>query len=144
MSTPKSAVPTSVMEQDRPPHHHMHHSGDPLPGNHGVPKADDYSTEATENWGAHAPTGVPRTKSAKGETEVDEDRPLNTQPVSGGVAVDGKEDLPEGKASFADKMVGKTQKLIGKVSTNPEMHEKGELRESGGKAAVQGGARAAH
>ncbi|KAH8093078.1 hypothetical protein BXZ70DRAFT_1010564 [Cristinia sonorae] len=74
-----------------------------------------------------------------------EDRPMGVQPTSqGGVAIGGKSDLPEGHASVMDKMVGKTQKVAGKVMKNPAMHEKGELRETGGKQAVTGDARAAH
>lgn len=34
--------------------------------------------------------------------------------------------------------------VAGKITKNPEMHEKGELRESGGKGAVTGEARAPH
>ena len=34
--------------------------------------------------------------------------------------------------------------VIGKYINNPEMHEKGELRETGGKAAAEGRTRAAH
>lgn len=33
---------------------------------------------------------------------------------------------------------------MGKMTHKPEMHEKGELRETGGKAAVAGNARAQH
>jgi len=80
-----------------------------------------------------------------GRNAYSEDRPMNVHPTSqGGVAVDGRDDLPEGRAKFTDKLVGKTQKVVGKVSHNAEMHEKGELRESGGKAAVLGEARAPH
>lgn len=79
----------------------------------------------------------------------------------GGVAIGGKDDLPEGKAGMADKLVGKTQKVrvpivglrisaerhlqvVGKYTHNVELHEKGELREAGGKAAVAGQARVPH
>lgn len=37
--------------------------------------------------------------------------------------------------STTDKLLGKTQKVVGRVSDNSEMQMKGELRESGGKAA---------
>ncbi|KAF9078302.1 hypothetical protein BDP27DRAFT_1309371 [Rhodocollybia butyracea] len=70
---------------------------------------------------------------------------MDVQPTSaGGVAVRGNADLPEGKASMMDKIVGKTQKVVGKATNKPQMHEKGELRETGGKAAAQGEARALH
>ncbi|PBK71735.1 hypothetical protein ARMSODRAFT_788036 [Armillaria solidipes] len=41
--------------------------------------------------------------------------------------------------STTDKLIGKTQKVVGKVSDNSEMQMKGELRESGGKAAQKSG-----
>ncbi|KIK65050.1 hypothetical protein GYMLUDRAFT_160466, partial [Collybiopsis luxurians FD-317 M1] len=77
-----------------------------------------------------------------GKNTFTESRPMNVEPApAGGVAVDGNVDLPEGKAGIMDKVVGKTQK----VATNkPELYEKGELRESGGKAAASGNARAPH
>jgi hypothetical protein len=110
-----------------------------------------------------------RTDSAQGTTAFNTHRPLNVQPTAaGGVAIDGKDDIPEGKAGFTDKVIGKVQKVrffclstqfcciklivpsvahtqvTGKYTNNPELHEKGELRESGGKAAVEGEARAPH
>ena len=36
------------------------------------------------------------------------------------------------------------RQVIGKYTHNPDLHEKGELRETGGKAAAEGRARAAH
>lgn len=67
--------------------------------------------------------------------------------------------MPEGHANMGDKIVGKTQKVsfavvvrphlisrqvVGKYTHNPDLHERGELRETGGKAAAEGRARAAH
>lgn len=41
------------------------------------------------------------------------DRPLNVQPVDqGGVAIDGRGGLPEGRPDMADKIIGKMQKVI--------------------------------
>ncbi|KAK0497758.1 hypothetical protein EDD18DRAFT_118411 [Armillaria luteobubalina] len=37
--------------------------------------------------------------------------------------------------STTDKLIGKTQKVVGRVADNSEMQTKGELRESGGKGA---------
>jgi hypothetical protein len=37
-----------------------------------------------------------------------------------------------------------SRQVIGKYTHNPDLHEKGELRETGGKAAAEGRARAAH
>ncbi|KAH9062638.1 hypothetical protein EDB83DRAFT_2224002, partial [Lactarius deliciosus] len=62
----------------------------------------------------------------------------------GGVARDGKEDLPIGKAGLGDKAIGIVEKVIGKATRNDDKHEAGELRESGGKEAVTGQARAPH
>ena len=91
----------------------------------------------------------------------------SSAPRAGGVAIGGQSDLPMGHAGMVDKLVGKTQKVrsrlrpypstcssvraltplaqvAGKMTGNPEMHERGELRESGGKAAAEGMARAPH
>ncbi|KAJ8590345.1 hypothetical protein M405DRAFT_737003 [Rhizopogon salebrosus TDB-379] len=95
--------------------------------------------------GAHHQLDSPQSASAHGNTAFTSDRPLGVQPTSeGGVAIGGQPNLPEGHAGLGDKMVGKTQKVIGKYTKNEELHEKGELRETGGKAAALGNARAAH
>ncbi|KAH9170721.1 hypothetical protein EDB89DRAFT_1836952, partial [Lactarius sanguifluus] len=80
-----------------------------------------------------------------GQNAFNSERPLDVQPTqSGGVARDGKEGLPMGKAGLVDKAIGKVEKVIGKATRNDDMHEAGELRESGGKGAVAGQARAPH
>lgn len=100
-----------------------------------------------------------------GRNAYNSERPLNVEPTNqGGVAINGHEGLPEGHANMADKMIGKMQKVnclvvssacpsltqsarwqvTGKYLNKPELHEKGELRESGGKLAVTGEARAPH
>jgi len=81
-------------------------------------------------------------------------RPLGTKSVpAGGVARDANEnlgnsgtgeELPAGKAGLADKIVGKVEKVTGKLKKDPELQEKGELREAGGKGAATGDARAPH
>jgi hypothetical protein len=60
----------------------------------------------------------------------------------GGKALGGVHDAPHGKVNLGDKIIGKTEKAMGKVLANPEMQEKGELRETGGSAAVRGLAKA--
>jgi len=81
----------------------------------------------------------------QGQNAFNAERPLGVAPTpEGGVAIDGGAGLPQGRAGLGDKVIGKTQKVIGKYTNNPEMHEKGELRETGGKAATDGLARAAH
>ncbi|KAI0351258.1 hypothetical protein OH77DRAFT_1498671 [Trametes cingulata] len=81
-------------------------------------------------------------------TAYDEERPMGVQPAEGGGVAVGQgaadANLPEGKAKVTDRIIGKTQKVAGKVTGNAAMHEKGELREAGGKLAAQGQARAPH
>ncbi|KAJ3775806.1 hypothetical protein FB446DRAFT_842904 [Lentinula raphanica] len=159
----------SATEATRPTHH-VHGSNDPLPGAKRGVNAVDYSAETMERtpstWnerteeqfareqpglmgssehGHHGSHHESHHDQYEGRNAFTEQRPMDVQPTSaGGVAIGGNSDLPEGKASMMDKVVGKTQKVIGKATHKPEMHEKGELRESGGKAAVLGEARAPH
>ncbi|KAF7345052.1 hypothetical protein MVEN_01668100 [Mycena venus] len=148
------------------PEHHVHKASEPLPGARGGAPAADYSAETMErlpssvwqNDDASQPTReisesqtarpeLPeRSNSATGRTAFSGERPLNTEPhPEGGVAIDGgREGMPMGKASAADKLIGKAQKVVGKMTNKPELHEKGELREAGGKAAAMGDARAPH
>ncbi|EIW76855.1 hypothetical protein CONPUDRAFT_158009 [Coniophora puteana RWD-64-598 SS2] len=89
--------------------------------------------------------GAPEPPSKDGVDAFSSERSMDSKPSNeSGVAVGGDDDLPEGKAGMADKMIGKTQKVMGKVTKKPELQEKGELREVGGKAAVQGEARVPH
>ncbi|KAJ7468703.1 hypothetical protein FB451DRAFT_1092256, partial [Mycena latifolia] len=147
------------------PEHHVHKASEPLPGARGGAPAADYSASTMERMPSSAwqdadstqPTrevpefqttrpDIERSGSATGRNAFSDERPLNTEPhPEGGVAIDGGHDgMPMGKASAADKLIGKAQKIVGKVTHKPEMHEKGELRESGGKAAAMGDARAPH
>ncbi|KAL6302630.1 hypothetical protein BKA93DRAFT_857982, partial [Sparassis latifolia] len=78
-----------------------------------------------------------------------EGKPLGMQPTSQGpcsrsFARLGDDDFLQGKASSTDKFIEKTRKVAGKATHNAELHEKGELRQSGGKAAVTGEASAPH
>lgn len=48
-----------------------------------------------------------------GNTAFNSERPMNVQPTgAGGVAIDGREDVPETHASAGDKLVGKMQKVL--------------------------------
>ncbi|KIL54298.1 hypothetical protein M378DRAFT_174319 [Amanita muscaria Koide BX008] len=67
----------------------------------------------------------------------------NAPNAQGGAAMGGQSDLPIGYADMEDKIIGNAQKVIGKITENPELQKKGELRKSSGKAVVQGLARAA-
>ncbi|EKM76206.1 hypothetical protein AGABI1DRAFT_94308 [Agaricus bisporus var. burnettii JB137-S8] len=116
----------------KPPTRVIHRPSEPLPAPVGYsePGSTDYAVQ-----------------DRPGEGTLQQERPLGVQPATqGGVAIGGRqdEDLPMGKATAADKMIGKTQKVAGKMGKNPELHEKGELREAGGKAATTGQARAPH
>ncbi|KAF7795733.1 hypothetical protein EIP86_006899 [Pleurotus ostreatoroseus] len=158
---------SNVLAQQPPPQHRTHASSDVLPGAKGGAAALDYSAEVTNDpqawetnnerrFGAGTDTGaVMAGGQHRGDTNtfdedhprdaMHEERPMNVQPTSaGGVAIDGREDLPEGHAKFTDKLAGKTQKVLGKITKNLDMHQKGELREAGGKEAAAGRARAPH
>ncbi|KAJ7041134.1 hypothetical protein C8F04DRAFT_170361 [Mycena alexandri] len=154
---------TDNLTTETRPEHHVHKSSEPLPGARGGAPAVDYTAEHMERlpssvWqdadasqptreAAELTTAKPdleRSNSGSGRTAFSGERPLNTEPhPEGGVAIDGgNEGMAMGKASAADKLIGKAQKVVGKLAHKPEMHEKGELRESGGKAAAAGAARA--
>ncbi|KAJ7157867.1 hypothetical protein C8R43DRAFT_921329 [Mycena crocata] len=150
---------TNTLATETRPEHHVHKASEPLPGARGGAPAADYSADTMERlpssvWqdkDSSKPTReadvFQTTKPDMGRTAFSEQRPLNTEPhPDGGVAIDGGhgDSMPMGKASAADKLIGKAQKVVGKVAHKPEMHEKGELRESGGKAAAMGDARAPH
>ncbi|OBZ74533.1 hypothetical protein A0H81_05193 [Grifola frondosa] len=150
------------------PTHHVHHSSDVLPGARGGTPPADYSTDVTNDprtWqdnnqrrfgagtdtsavmagGQHNTPEAGAHQTAPVHSAFNEDRPMDVQPTSqGGVAIGGNNNLPEGKASMTDKLIGKGQKVAGKVMRNPDLHEKGELRESGGKDAAAGQAQAPH
>ncbi|KAF9018665.1 hypothetical protein BDZ89DRAFT_1139860 [Hymenopellis radicata] len=144
------------------PQHHIHGDADPLPGTDRGANPVDYSAESMgesgrQSGGEH----MHRRDQQPGEnfdsdfgssnvgtaprTAFDSERPMGVQPSSaGGVAVGGRNDLPEGHATAMDKMIGKTEKVVGKMAKKPEMQERGELREAGGKAAATGQARVPH
>ncbi|GLB44580.1 hypothetical protein LshimejAT787_1702070 [Lyophyllum shimeji] len=135
------------------PGHRLHDSSEPLPGVKGAAPTNDYTpgtmdrTPSSRFRNEERSTHVTHAASShgQGKNAFNSERPLDVQPTeAGGVAVGGRPDLPEGQAGLGDKMIGKTQKVLGKFTNNPEMHEKGELKEAGGKAAARGEARAPH
>ncbi|KZV70558.1 hypothetical protein PENSPDRAFT_579233 [Peniophora sp. CONT] len=88
----------------------------------------------------HVEPEVPQERHASqaGSNAFNSDRPLDAPPTQqGDIAAGGQSDLPQGKASAMDKVIGKTEKVMGKVLKKPAMHEKGELREAGGKEAAR-------
>ncbi|KAJ7079627.1 hypothetical protein B0H15DRAFT_500796 [Mycena belliarum] len=172
MTSMNNMMNTTTVGETRP-EHHVHKADEPLPGARGGAPTADYSTSAMERLPSSAWEDTDTSKpsrevigenldhpdhptkpqlahsgSASGRNAFSAERPLNTEPhPDGGVAIEGghhDDGMPMGKATTADKLIGKTQKVVGKVTHNPVMHEKGELRESGGKAAVTGDARALH
>ena len=120
------------------PEHHLHRDSEPLPGNtstnYGQIQQND--SDALDNrrdigtpfvhpilrpfrWlivfsgvtGVHQGTPDFQDSSFK-QNAFNSERPLNVQPTDqGGVAIDGRGDLPEGKANVADKVIGKMQKV---------------------------------
>ncbi|KAF8064221.1 hypothetical protein FPV67DRAFT_1504019 [Lyophyllum atratum] len=146
-----STNPTYAPSEATRPEHHIHNTDEPLPGAKGAAPTTDYSARTVERTPSsafqeqpsHISHAAPPEKQGKNAHNTE--RPRDVKPTStGGVAVGGHDNLPEGHAGFGDKMIGKTQKVSGKATHNSEMHEKGELRETGGKAAVLGEAQAAH
>ncbi|KAI0798167.1 hypothetical protein C8Q75DRAFT_802059 [Abortiporus biennis] len=159
-----TGIPTtndSTFSAQPPPSHHIHRDSEILPGaRDSHTAAAPYDVETTNNdrtwkdanqqrYGAGTDTGAVMAggqhSGNPGSSINDAHRPLDVQPApEGGVSVGGQRDLPEGHAGFMDKVVGKTQKVAGKAMNKPQLHEKGELREAGGKDAALGQARAPH
>jgi len=144
---------TQAFQEQPAPQHHQHASSDLLPGARSNKKAPttgaDYSSGVLDDVGTWEQGPISQGRGndefEHKNTAFNSDRPMNAQPSgAGGVAIDGREDLPEGHATATDKLVGKMQKVSGKYLNKPALHEKGELRETGGKAAATGNARAAH
>ncbi|KAI9511228.1 hypothetical protein F5148DRAFT_1172763 [Russula earlei] len=128
---------SEIPQVDAPPQHHLHRSDDPLPGRSSREREPSPEEQ-------HPQTQEPALHT-QGRNAFNSERPLDVQPApEGGVARGGQDDLPLGKANILDKVVGKTEKVIGKITGNAERHEVGELREAGGKKAVIGEARAPH
>ncbi|KAH7103699.1 hypothetical protein BKA62DRAFT_696202 [Auriculariales sp. MPI-PUGE-AT-0066] len=128
------------------PVHRLHSQNEPLPPPRdtyidfdGVPTADAPPTHRLHSDNEALPL-PPDQQQQQGprftdNTAYTQERPLGVQPVrEGGVAIDGREGLPEGRSTMMDKLAGKTQKVVGKMTNNSEMHERGDLREAGGKA----------
>jgi len=65
--------------------------------------------------------GIPEFQdSSTSQNAFNSERPLNVKPTDqGGVAIDGRGDLPEGHANMADKVIGKMQKVIYLLSFLP-------------------------
>ncbi|KAI0052396.1 hypothetical protein FA95DRAFT_1601771 [Auriscalpium vulgare] len=111
---------------DGRPAHRIHNTSDPLPGARGDAPTADYTPAAIEGRNEPEPALEP---DARPEPNV---------------SIGREETLPVGKANAFDKIYGKTEKVLGKVFKNSDMHETGELREAGGRKAAIGEARAPH
>jgi len=107
------------------PEHHVHDSSEILPGARGAQAgAYDYTPETLDRtpsaaWGLAAEPTEPI--GQEGKNAFNSDRPLNVEPTSqGGVAIDGRDDLPEGKPKLMDKIIGKTEKVsLNSLSNSP-------------------------
>ena len=119
------------------PEHHLHRDSEPLPGSNPMTLSQEQSKDpgARENRPevgtfTHICTSHTRRLTVcLGVTDVHQgtpdfqdpsfkqnafntERPLNVRPADqGGVAIDGRGDLPEGNANMTDKIVGKMQKV---------------------------------
>ncbi|TFY79475.1 hypothetical protein EWM64_g4534 [Hericium alpestre] len=124
--------PTGVGER---PQHHQHNPSEPLPGARGGQPAADYSADTIErtdgqttgfdqgrrfeNRDSDRVQGLQPTYGVddRGEQNVPVDsRPTDYQPTRAGGAPGDDDELPEGKASMMDKVIGKTQKVRGVAS----------------------------
>ncbi|KAE9388489.1 hypothetical protein BT96DRAFT_927061 [Gymnopus androsaceus JB14] len=150
MSTP-TFTPSADMDTAAGirPTHHVHSSNDPLPGAKKGVNAVDYSTETMERtpstWNERTEEQFARDQPEwdseirlGSEQNQKQERHHEEQPnvVGGDLPGPGiaSEESKSGKASMMDKVVGKTQKVIGKATHKPEMQEKGEVRATAGKA----------
>ncbi|RDB17562.1 hypothetical protein Hypma_001003 [Hypsizygus marmoreus] len=126
---------------DVSPSHHIHKTEEPLPGTKGAAPTFDYTPETIE----HAPKAAFQEEEPKGP---DRSKPLETlgdKPTTGAApAVPEHETVPETHAGFGDKVIGKIEQVVGKIIHKPELAEKGEQREVGGKTAAPGQAKAEH
>ncbi|GBE86978.1 hypothetical protein SCP_1002230 [Sparassis crispa] len=157
-------VSSRSLKNASPPAHHVHRDSEFLPRANGALPSAGYSTDRTNdsrtragsnerrygvdtNHGAvvrdeqqHGSVTSGALSTESGHNAYTEGKPLGMQPTSQG----GQDDFLQGKASSTDKFIEKTRKVAGKATHNAELHEKGELRQSGGKAAVTGEASAPH
>ncbi|KAH9951191.1 hypothetical protein B0H21DRAFT_705844 [Amylocystis lapponica] len=166
-SNPNAYNPTDTYAAQPPPAHHVHHDSEPLPGTRGAAPAPDYDADTTNQsrtWeteisGNPAPTRTTTRSWRAGSTPVQTRRCAIGKALASACSrhhkvawLSADRLTPEGKAKLTDKLIGKTQKVshrghvtdAGKATKNPDMHERGELREAGGKAAAMGEARAPH
>ncbi|KAI6002386.1 hypothetical protein F5J12DRAFT_894146 [Pisolithus orientalis] len=144
----------SVTDRDVPsgPQHRLHDPNQPLPRREG--REGENFERAPESCGGRPTTARERVwwngvgaergedylqGAGAGRNAYTTDRPL-------GAALRLAASLTSTPARLGvtDKIFGKTEKVVGKMTNNPEMHERGELREAGGRAAAEGHARAPH
>ncbi|KIK93600.1 hypothetical protein PAXRUDRAFT_828814, partial [Paxillus rubicundulus Ve08.2h10] len=139
--SPISTVMSSVSKSGNysAPRHQLHDSPQPLPGLNapGPAQTQGYPPELTERLPvsdpacptqqrtghvdsedltnvqcAEGPGGFAAQNRGRGQNAFNAERPLGVAPTpEGGVAIDGRTGLPEGRAGLGDKIVGKTQKV---------------------------------
>ncbi|KAJ7583775.1 hypothetical protein C8J56DRAFT_951774 [Mycena floridula] len=119
----------------------MERSEDPHPSQH-APGVEQHAPGVEPHYPdvePYAPgvephaSGVEPSVQLKSETPVAEPTPTEHP---GDSRHPGDSGGPAKKVTMMDKVVGKTQQVIGKALDKPAMHEKGELRETHGKAAT--------
>ncbi|KIJ54563.1 hypothetical protein M422DRAFT_240630 [Sphaerobolus stellatus SS14] len=156
---------------DELPSHHLHSDSELLPAQTAADAAlNDFDALPTPPT-AHRPhplstastTATLDGEQAAGDPNFNKDtdvpRPLDTKhvPGAGGVVREAHEKphadhshkehadhSHEGKVGIVDKIIGATEKLTGKLTNDPELQEKGELRGASGKAAELGQERLPH
>ncbi|KAH7906859.1 hypothetical protein BJ138DRAFT_1093573 [Hygrophoropsis aurantiaca] len=155
------------------PAHHIHKSSEPLPGSNSraAAQTQDYSPdtiERTPSSALHDTTassgpqrGQLHTQTSFGDEDTDSTHATLGSPAPSGPSTtrtgaginaplqgtqqarDELPGVPTGQPKMGDKVIGKAQQLVGKATKNPVMQEKGEIRGTNGKGAVQEAARLA-
>jgi hypothetical protein len=121
-SEPNTKPANSTAQDDATPQHRVHSPNEPLPGAHD----DRQQSKFSESGGSRFHEEV---AGEQGQNAFNSERPLDVRPtqtggcnttvvteqtsrcLTGGVARGGQDDLPMGKASFLDKVIGKAEKV---------------------------------
>ncbi|KAF8515291.1 hypothetical protein JB92DRAFT_3095962 [Gautieria morchelliformis] len=109
------------------PTHHIHRSSDPVRGQTPQDKPEPcQEISPTAAGGGHHDKQRPEAQPDPGHPETQPD------PASGETR---PADIKR-KAGFTDRIIGKTEQIVGRIRKSTELEERGKLRESEGKAAV--------
>jgi len=102
--------------------------------------ADDLKEGGPAHRHAHHGHPQEETRHFQGTGTENDNKGTDAGRTGAGLVHDGNTgpvDLPEGKPSMMDKLVGKAQKMIGKSKGDQDMEQAGEVRATSGKAAAQ-------